>query len=395
MGSLAQKSVLVLCGDYMEDYEVAVPFYILGAFGVRVDCVSPGKLPGHRCFTAVHDFMGFELYTELQGHFFTLNANYEQVKADSYDCLLIPGGRFTELLSADDKVVALVRRFAEAGKPVVTSCHSQIMLAAAGLLEGKKCTAFTSLKPVIELAGGIWWEQPGIQSVLDITACLTDGNIISSIGWPAHGEYMKVVLESIGAKIAGPTKPNSVLVVFADYVEDYEANVPFRALQGLGCKVDAVSPTKKRGKSCPTAIHDDEGAQICSEKRGHNFVATANWDDISVDDYDCLVLPGGRGPELLVSNDKVIALVKEFSDKGKVIGAVGQGKLLLAAARVLKGKRCAVDHGTKVLVKVAGGEVTEGEGCVTHGKLVTASGWPTLSDFVSQLSKALGLSVSF
>ncbi|CAI0456130.1 unnamed protein product [Linum tenue] len=105
MGSLTKKSVLVLCGDYMEDYDVVVPFFTLRAFGVRVDCVSGGKLPGHRCFTAVHDFMGFE--------------------ADSYDCLLIPGGGLIELLSADDKTVGLVRKF-EAGKPVVTSYHSQI-----------------------------------------------------------------------------------------------------------------------------------------------------------------------------------------------------------------------------------------------------------------------------
>ncbi|CAN1137085.1 DJ-1 protein homolog E [Linum perenne] len=378
----------------MEDYEVAVPFYVLRAFGVRVDCVSPGKLSGQKCFTGVHDFMGFELYTELQGHFFTLNANYEEVNPDSYDTIIIPGGRFTELLSTDDKLVDAVRRFAATGKPVVTSCHSQLMLVAAGLLQGKKCTAFTSLKPVIELAGGIWWEQPGIQSVLDISACLKDGNLISSIGWPAHGEYMKVVLESIGGKISGPpAKTTSVLV---DYAEDYEANVPFRALQGLGCHVDAVSPTKKIGESCPTAIHEDEGAQVCSEKRGHNFVATANWDDVDVDKYDCLVLPGGRGPELLVTNEKVISLVKDFAAKGKVIGAIGQGTWILAAANALKGKRCAADYGMKVIVKVAGGELAaEAEGCVTHGNLVTASGWPALSDFVAQLSNALGLSVVF
>lgn len=110
--------------------------------------------------------------------------------------------------------MGIVKKFAETGKPIVTSCHSQLMLVAAGLLKGKKCTAFTSLKPIIEFAGGIWWEQPGIQSALDITACLKDGNLVSSIGWPAHGEYTKTLLESIGAKISS-SRQSSVLVLFA------------------------------------------------------------------------------------------------------------------------------------------------------------------------------------
>lgn len=112
--------------------------------------------------------------------------------------------------------------------------------------------------------------------------------------------------------------------------------MPFRALQALGCKVDAVCPSKKKGESCVTAIHDDEGGQIWGEKRGHNFVVNANWSDISVDNYDCLLLPGGRGPELLVMNEKVVSLVKEFADKSKIIAAIGQGKWILAAAGVLK-----------------------------------------------------------
>lgn len=127
-----------------------------------------------------------------------------------YDALVIPGGRFTELFSVDDRVLSIVKAFAEAGKPIATTCHSQLILAAAGLLKGKKCTAFASMKPVIELAGGIWWEQTGITSPSDITACLKDGNILSSIGWPAHAEILKTLFESMGARIH-TTEANSVL----------------------------------------------------------------------------------------------------------------------------------------------------------------------------------------
>ncbi|XVF32477.1 hypothetical protein REPUB_Repub17cG0086200 [Reevesia pubescens] len=394
MGSIVKKSALIICGDYMEDFEVMVPFHVLQAFGVRVDSVSPTKLPGDKCITAIHDFFGFEHYTELPGHLFTLNSNFDEVEVECYDALIIPGGRFTELLSVDDKVLSIVKGFAEAGKPIATSCHSQLLLAAAGLLKGKKCTGFPSMKPVIEMAGGVWWEQPGITSVFDITACLKDGNILSSIGWPAHAEYLKVLFESMGAKFH-TTKTSSVLFLCGDYVEDYEINVPFRALQALGCKVYAVTPSKKKGEACVTAIHDDEGAQVVSEKRGHNFFITANWDDISVYDYDCVIVPGGRSPELLVMNEKVVTLVKEFAEKNRVIAGIGQGKWLLAAAGVLKGKRCATGYGMKVIVKMAEGEVEESEGCVTDGKLVTAAGWPAIPAFIFELSKLLGLSLSF
>ncbi|XP_075640722.1 DJ-1 protein homolog E [Castanea sativa] len=181
-----------------------------------------------------------------------------------------------------------------------------------------------------------------------------------------------------------------------DFVEGYEIYVPFKALQSLGCKVDAISPSKKEGESCVTAIYDGEGtSKVSSEKRSHNFVLTVKWNDICVDNYDYVVVPGGRSPELLVMNDKVVALVKEFEEKNKVIAGIGQGICLLAAAGVLKDKTCASSYTMKAIVKVAGGESEEFTECVTHGKLVTAIGWSALPTFISQLSDILGLSVVF
>lgn len=130
-----------------------------------------------------------------------------------------------------------------------------------------------------------------------------------------------------------------VCVGLKDYVEDYGINVPFRALQALGCKVDAVTPNKKKGEMCATLVYDlEEGRQLPEEKRGHNFFVNASWDDVCVDDYDCVVVPGGRSAELLVMNEKAVALVKKFAGKDKVFAAIGQGKLLLAATGVLKVK---------------------------------------------------------
>uniref|UniRef100_M4E9M5 DJ-1/PfpI domain-containing protein n=1 Tax=Brassica campestris TaxID=3711 RepID=M4E9M5_BRACM len=399
MGSSSvQKSALLLCGDYMEAYETLVPLYILQSFGVSVHCVSPNRNSGDRCVMAAHDFTGLELYTELVVDQLTLTASFDDVTPDNYDAIIIPGGRFTEILSADERCVDLVARFAELKKLIFTSCHSQVMLMAAGALAGGvKCTAFESMKPLIEFSGGEWWQQPGIQSMFEITDCVKDGNVVSTVGWPTLGHGVRVLLESLGGQVSS-LKENqaSVLFLIGDYVEDYGINVPFRALQALGCKVDAVTPNKKKGEMCATLVYDlEEARQLPAEKRGHNFLVTACWDDVCVDDYDCVVVPGGRSPELVVMNPKAVALGKKVDEKDKVFAAIGQGKLLLAATGVLKGKRCASGKGMKVMVKVAGGEAVVSKGCVTDGKLVTAASASDLPAFLFGLSTALGVSVMF
>ncbi|ESQ45010.1 hypothetical protein EUTSA_v10010428mg [Eutrema salsugineum] len=398
MGSMAQKSVLMLCGEFMEAYETIVPLYVLQAFSVSVHCVSPGRKTGDKCVMAAHDLLGLELYSELVVDHLTLNANFDDVIPEQYDAIIVPGGRFTELLSTDEKCVSLVARFAELKKLVLTSCHSQLLLAAADLLTGgMNCTAFESMKPLIELSGGAWWQQAGVQTLLDITDCVKDGNFVSTMGWPTLGHTLRVLLESLGFKIScsKETLP-SLLFLIGDCVEDYSINVPFKAFQALGCKVDAVTPNKKRGDKCATIVHDlEDGRQLPTEKTGHNFYVTVAWEDVSVDDYDCIVVPGGRSPELLVMNEKAVGLVKEFVEKGKFVAAIGMGNWLLAATGALKKKRCASGYGTKVAVKVAGGQIVESEQCVTDDKLVTAATTSDLPVFLYALSTALGLSVVF
>ncbi|TVU25092.1 hypothetical protein EJB05_27572, partial [Eragrostis curvula] len=400
-----QRRVLMLCGDYMEDYEAAVPFYALTALGVAVDCVAPGKLPGDACLTAVHDYLGFELYTELPGHArFPVTADFAAAAAadpsSRYDALIVPGGRFTEPLSCDEAAVALVKAFAAPApattlrrRPVlVLTCHSQLLLAAAGGLRGGvRCTAFFSMRPVVELAGGRWVEPDpwGL--------CVADGNVLTAIGWPAHAEIIRELLAAMGARVDGGSG-KAVLILCADYVDDYEANVPFRALAGVGCRVEATCPTKRKGESCVTAIYDAAPAgslSVTEERRGHNFVMTIDWADVNVDDYDCVVVPGGRAPELLVTHEKAVALVKEFGDKGKVVASIDQGHLLLAAAGLLKGKRCASGVPMRAVSRLAGAEVVEADGAVADGKLLTAASWPDLTQFLARLVDLLGITVSF
>jgi D-lactate dehydratase len=125
-----------------------------------------------------------------------------------------------------------------------------------------------------------------------------------------------------------------------DFMEDYEVTVPFQSLQALGCHVDAVSPKKKAGDICPTAVHDFEGDQTYSEKPGHNFILTASYEGLDASTYDALVIPGGRAPEYLALDETVIALVKEFMQSRKPVASICHGQQILAAAGVLKVVSC-------------------------------------------------------
>lgn len=382
----SKKNVLILCGDYMEDYEAAVPLYALAALGINVHCAAPGKSPGDACLTAVHDFFGHDLYSELPGHRFLVTADFPADPA-SYDALVVPGGRSVEPLSTDADAVALVRAFAaQLRRPVLLTCHSQLLLAAAGAMGGVRCTAFHSMWPVVELAGGTWVE-PDPWSL-----CVADGHVLTAIGWPAHAEIIRELLRAMGGRVLG-ARGQGVLILCADYVDDYEANVPFRALAGVGCRVEAACPTKRKGEACVTAIYDVGVAS--EEKRGHNFVVTVDWADVDVDDYECLVLPGGRSPELLVTDDKAVALVGEFAARGKLVASIDQGHLLLAAAGLLKGKRCASGVPMRVVSSLAGAVAVEPQGAVADGKLVTAASWPDLAQFIAHLLDLLGVTVSF
>ena len=188
-----------------------------------------------------------------------------------------------------------------------------------------------------------------------------------------------------------PFKPAKLLMIVGDFVEDYEVMVPFQALQMVGHTVHAICPDKKSGDRVRTAIHDFEGDQTYTEKPGHNFVLNATFDDIKPADYDALVVPGGRSPEYLRLNPRVLEIIRHFDSSGKPIAALCHGPQLLAAARVLAGKRLSAYPACAPEVELAGGtfvplEVTE---AITDGKLVTAPAWPAHPAWLAQFLDVL------
>ncbi|GAK58859.1 intracellular protease, Pfpi family [Candidatus Vecturithrix granuli] len=193
---MSAKKILMLVGDFVEDYEVMVPFQMLIMAGHTVHAVCPGKKAGEKVRTAVHDFEGDQTYSEKPGHNFTLNAAFDEVKAEGYDGLVIPGGRAPEYLRLNEKVLAMTRHFADAKKPIAAICHGPQILAAAGVVKGKTCIAYPAVQPDLVIAGATLGKINETFS-----NAVVDGNLVTAPAWPAHPEWMRKFLELLGTKI--------------------------------------------------------------------------------------------------------------------------------------------------------------------------------------------------
>jgi len=185
---MPQKKILMLAGDYVEDYEVMVPFQALQMVGHQVEAVCPGKKKGESVRTAIHDFEGDQTYSEKRGHNFTLNATFDEVHPESYDALVVPGGRAPEYLRLNPRVLEIVRHFAEKNKPIAAICHAAQLLAAAGVLEGRRCSCYPAVSPDVVAAGGTYADIP-------IDKACVDGNLVTAPAWPAHPAWLAAFLE--------------------------------------------------------------------------------------------------------------------------------------------------------------------------------------------------------
>lgn len=191
---MAAKKILMLVGDFVEDYEVMVPFQALLMVGHVVHAVCPKKSAGDKVRTAIHDFEGDQTYTEKPGHNFALNASFADVKADAYDALVLPGGRAPEYLRLDEKVLALVRQFATANKPIAAICHGIQILTVAGVVKGRSCTAYPAVGPEIALGGGRYVEVP-------VDQAHAEGNLVTAPAWPAHPAWLAKFLDLLGTRV--------------------------------------------------------------------------------------------------------------------------------------------------------------------------------------------------
>ncbi len=191
---MAKKRILIIVGDYVEDYEVMVPFQALKMVGHDVDVVCPGKENEEQVVTAIHDFEGDDTYTEKRGHNFVLNETFDDINVDDYDALILPGGRSPEYLRMDDDVIEIVREFDNENKPIAAICHGVQILISADIVEGKKCTGYPALENDIENAGGEWID-------IELDGAVVDDNLVTAQAWIGHPEFLAKFLELLETKI--------------------------------------------------------------------------------------------------------------------------------------------------------------------------------------------------
>lgn len=191
---MSAKKILMLVGDYVEDYEVMVPFQALMMVGHTVHAVCPDKKAGDTIRTAIHDFEGDQTYSEKPGHNFALNATFAEIKVEEFDALVIPGGRAPEYIRLNETVLKMVRHFSQAGKPIASICHGAQLLAAAGVLQGKGCSAYPAVGPDVTLAGGKYMNIP-------MDKAHVDGMLVTAPAWPAHPDWLAKFLKLLGTKI--------------------------------------------------------------------------------------------------------------------------------------------------------------------------------------------------
>ncbi|MFD1628824.1 DJ-1/PfpI family protein [Pseudopedobacter beijingensis] len=190
------KKILMLAGDFVEDYEIMVPFQALLSVGLEVDVVCPGKKKGESIATAIHDFIGFQTYAELRGHNFIINKNFDDVNLSEYGGLYVCGGRAPEYIRLNQKVLDYTKHFFDANKPVAAICHGIQILTAANVVEGRTLTAYPAVGPEITLAGGTYKEIPVDQAI-------TERNLTTSPAWPGHPAILKEFYKLLGISIHG------------------------------------------------------------------------------------------------------------------------------------------------------------------------------------------------
>ncbi len=191
---MAARKILMIVGDFVEDYEVMVPFQALLMVGHVVHAVCPGKKAGDKVRTAIHDFEGDQTYSEKPGHGFALNATFAEVDPAAYDALVLPGGRAPEYLRLNPEVVKTVRHFGHVRKPIAAICHGAQLLSAAGILQGRSCSAYPAVGPEVTAAGGRFVDIPADQVHVD-------GNLVTAPAWPAHPQWLAAFLRVLGTRI--------------------------------------------------------------------------------------------------------------------------------------------------------------------------------------------------
>lgn len=181
--------VLILTGDAAESLEVLYPYQRLREEGYEVHIAAPSR---KKLQFVVHDFVeGFDTYTEKPGYTWDADLAFADVEPADYDALVLPGGRAPEYIRNNDDCKRIVQYFFTVDKPVAQLCHAPLVLAAAGVLEGRRTAAYPALEPDVTRAGAEFVDR----------AAVVDGMMVSARAWPDHPEWMREFIQLLRAKV--------------------------------------------------------------------------------------------------------------------------------------------------------------------------------------------------
>jgi protease I len=167
------KKVLILAGDAVEALEIYYPYYRCLEAGYEVTIAAPSA---KKLQTVVHDFVeGMDTYIERPAYGLGADEAFENIKPESYDGLIIPGGRAPEYIRLNEHVPGIVKHFFDEGKPIAAVCHAaQIFAAIPDILKGRELTAYIACKPEVLAGGGKYIEEN----------LHVDANLVSGHAWP-------------------------------------------------------------------------------------------------------------------------------------------------------------------------------------------------------------------
>lgn len=389
-GGEPARRILVLCSDFVENLEVFTPVHALLGLGCRVDTVCPDKEAGDVCKTAVHDFEGDQTYSEKVGNEVRMNKSMKDVDVGDYDALIIPGGRAPEALAINKAAINLVKQFNDARKIIAAICHGPVVLAAAGILEGKRSTAYPGCRPMLTAVGAKWMEKSEDVKVV------SDGNLITAPSWEELSEFLAELYKALNLRVDAQKK--RLLMLCADFVDTLDSLSLYFGLRSYGFCIDTASPGKKKGTMLKTVLRSWDGEQTNSERLAHHIEMLIDWNSISPRDYAGMIIPSGRSCEVLSISKEVHGLIRKFSENGAFMGCIGQGSTVLASAGVMKNIRCTGSRSSGPFMMAVGADWIEPQSltqAIQGKQTVSAAAWPAQPAWMREAMASLGVKASF
>jgi len=192
---MSGKRILMLVGEYSEEYEIYVFQQAFEAVGHTVDIICPETKKGYKLRTSAHDFGPVMTWTEVPGHDVEITRSFDEVDTADYDAVYVAGGRGPEYIRTYPRLREMVREFHRDGKPIAAICHGlQVLVAVPEVIAGKRVSGLFTVEPEVALTDATYVK-------IGPKAALRDGNLVTAEGWTALAAFMREFMTVLGTEI--------------------------------------------------------------------------------------------------------------------------------------------------------------------------------------------------